>query len=115
MDRTSAKKWFASLSENIKQLFLLDIIYGLTLVARDASTNRNVENRLKQLWIISELTHRLVGYLRSAVAKTVRYPDDVIIDILVDHLERPELKSNANQVWEAAVVSANKHGATPGP
>ena len=40
-----------------------------------------------------------------------RYPDDVIIGILFDHLDHPTLEPYARLVWTRAAEAATKFGA----
>jgi hypothetical protein len=113
MDRSSIKSWFAEQPEQFKILVLLKVMHGLTLVLRDISTTGDEDLMRKSAWIISECNHRLTAYAAAIMTAQPRYPDDVIIGILFDHLEHPTLEPYARLVWTRAVDAATRFGPHP--
>lgn len=110
LDLAERKTWFASKPLPWKNLLLLRIANELTLVVRDIATTADKDVRLKVDWIVSECQHRILGYVTAAMAGTERFPDDVMVDILFDHIEHPALKPYAGQVWARAADWAERFG-----
>jgi hypothetical protein len=111
MDLASKQLWFAAQPEPFRVLVLLEVIHELTLVLRDISTLGDRDLMWRSAWIISECTHRLVGYATAAMTGQPHYPDDVIIEILFDHMGHDKLAPYTHHVWDRAVASATKFGA----
>ena len=111
MDIASKQSWFSAQPPPLKILFLLEIMHELTLVLRDVSTTANNDLMWKSAWTISECNHRLIGYATAAITQQPHYPDDVIIEILFDHLRHGPLEPYAQNVWDRAVERASTFGA----
>jgi hypothetical protein len=111
MDLASKKSWFAAQPEPFKILVLLGVMHELTMVLRDISTTDDKDLMWKSAWIISECNHRLASYAFEVMTQLPHYPDDVIIEILFDHIGHPTLEPYADRVWDKAVEDATKFGA----
>ena len=108
MTRTDAIFWFVSQTEQTKDFALLEVVGELTIVIRDVFSSQDEPTRLRVAWLMSELTHRLVGHVTTGMSGNPRYPDDVIIGILFDYLETPDLQKHASHVWDRAVEQARR-------
>jgi hypothetical protein len=111
MDLASKKSWFAAQPEPFKILVLLGVMHELTMVLRGISTTDDKDLMWKSAWIISECNHRLVSYAFEVMTQLPHYPDEVIIEILFDHIGHPALEPYADGVWDRAVEAATKFGA----
>jgi len=111
VDIASKQAWFSAQPAPLKILFLLEIMHELTLVLRDVSTTANNDLMWKSAWTISECNHRLLGYATVAMTQQPHYPDDVIIEILFDHLRHGPLEPYAQNVWDRAVERTSTFGA----
>lgn len=76
---------YEALARRDQELFLVTLCNWLTLVARDAYSDRMDANRLRA---VNEALHRILDQLHHSIASnTQRYPDDVFANILVDQFD----------------------------
>ena len=106
MSHSETSTWFAKQSAQSRQLIMLSVMSELTLVLRDVSTQNDKDLQLRVSWLISELNHRLLDYVADVMLDRPRYPDDVIMGILSDYLEHPDLEPHTGHVWQRAVSRA---------
>jgi hypothetical protein len=104
------KEWFAAQPAPFRNLILLEVASELTVVLRVISTEQGKDELLKSHWVVSECQHRLLGYVTAAMTDQEHYPDDVIIEILFDHLDHPALRAYTQHVWDKAVQQADRFG-----
>ncbi|MFM9939543.1 MAG: hypothetical protein ACKVP7_08615 [Hyphomicrobiaceae bacterium] len=109
MTHSETTAWFAALPGKAQLFFLLEVVSALTIVVRDVSTLNDKDQLLRACWAISELNHRLVANVTQAMAKAPRYPDDVIIGIMFDTLDAPELQPYTRHVVDTAAVITNRY------
>ena len=84
---------FVSFSSDEKAEFIAQLIYELTLVARESyeagGDGLNDPGRVRR---INELQHRTSAYLSALLRNdTGRYPDDVLVRIILDQSDDPAL------------------------
>ena len=103
MDPQTAKLWFSMQTIPTKIQVLLNVMKQLTIVFRDIDTTSAIETRLTAARSISEINHRLLAFVSASLTSQPHYPDDVIIDLLFDHLEQPALARHADWVWDGAL------------
>lgn len=112
MDKAEIKSWIASQTQPFKNLVLLELGNELTLVLRDISTTRDNELMLKAGWVVSECQHRILGYVTAAMTAREHYPDDVIVEIVFDHILHPSIRSRTETLWARAIDRAERFGAS---
>jgi hypothetical protein len=89
---------FTSSSREDKMDVLARLAHELTVLARDTydleSDGVVTPSRLR---IINEVQHRIMGFLIALMTKNPnRYPDDIFMQIILDHPEDLELQ---NQIY----------------
>src|SRR4051794_16505399 len=85
---------FAQLARHEKAHFLVALAHGLTIVARDtyAPRQEGVTNPCR-LRALNEVQHRvLAGCLALLDDNPQRYPDDVLLRIILEHPDDAELE-----------------------
>jgi hypothetical protein len=93
---------FTSYSREEKTAFLLRLVHELTIIARDTydPESGGVNNPLR-LRLINEIQHRIIS---SAIALAKndprRYPDDVLVGIILHHPEDIELQRQLKEAVE---------------
>jgi hypothetical protein len=113
MDRPETEAWFAAQPTPFRLLVLLEVMHWLTIALRDVATRDGLDARARwdAAYLVSECNHRLVGYNTAVMTGQPHYPDDVIIDILFDYLDHPNLAPYTHGVWDSAVENATRFGA----
>jgi hypothetical protein len=94
MTTTQAINKFSSLSPEEKIDFLIRLSQELTIVARDSyeagGTGLTNPARVR---LLNEVQHRIAGCLQALVKDSPkRYPDDVLVKIILEHPEDVELQ-----------------------
>ena len=110
MEKAEIKSWFAAQSQQCKNFVLLQLGNELTIYLRDISTTNDKELMLKAGWVVSECQHRILSYVIAAMTGQDRYPDEVIAEIVFDHIEHPALRSRTQLLWESAMDRAERFG-----
>ncbi len=111
MDRPETEAWFAAQPAQFRHLILLEVMRDLTIVMREVSFAEDAEHRWRAAYLVSECNHRMLGYISAVMTDQPHYPEDVIIGILFDYLDHPEIERYTRQVWERAVDAATRFGA----
>jgi hypothetical protein len=75
------------------------------------TTTNDKELMLKAGWVVSECPHRILGYVTATMTGQPHYPDDVIVNIVFDHIEHPPLESRSHSLWDIAIDRAERFGA----
>ena len=92
---------FCKYSPQEKIEFLVQLAHALTILARD--TYAVAEDGLtnpSRLRVMNEIQHRVTGFLmalRKNDAK--RYPDDVLVRIILEHPEDIDLQRKLQETW----------------
>lgn len=94
MDRDAYEAWFGRLSLSERASALLAIMHSLTVSMRMIFVDYpdDAEMRWRLAYKISEMNHAFTSAARSAIHGERTYPDDVLIDILLEHTDNPELE-----------------------
>ena len=81
-----------SLQEKID--FLVQLAHALTILARDTyAVEEDGLTNPARLRIMNEIQHRITGFLMALCKNDAkRYPDDVLVTILLDHPEDLDLQ-----------------------
>ncbi|HLL16925.1 MAG TPA: hypothetical protein VK388_17830 [Pyrinomonadaceae bacterium] len=84
---------FISYSSDEKAEFIAQLIYELTLLARESyETGGDGLDDPKRVRHINELQHHTSAYLSALLRSDAgRYPDDVLVRIVLDHADDPGL------------------------
>ncbi|HZH32435.1 MAG TPA: hypothetical protein VEY11_16850 [Pyrinomonadaceae bacterium] len=84
---------FVSYSSDEKAEFIAQLIYELTLIARESyETGGDGLDDPRRVRYINELQHHTSAYLSALLRGDARrYPDDVLVRIVLDHADDPAL------------------------
>jgi hypothetical protein len=94
MNVARAIETFCHYSPQERTHFLIQFAHALTILARDtyAVAEEGLTNP-SRLRIINELQHRVTSFLITLTKNEVkRYPDDVLLRIMLEHPEDPDLQ-----------------------
>jgi hypothetical protein len=85
---------YSCLSTKKQIAFLLSLSHGLTILARDCyEVGKNGLTRPVRVRILNEVQHRILGFLLALNKNdSQRYPDDVLVRIILEHADDPELQ-----------------------
>ena len=114
MDKLAAEAWFSNLPQTDKVIVLLSVMHLLTVAIRDIFLDYadDCETRSRLAYRISELNHRLTSAAGSIMKGEETYPDEVIVEMLLDGPNPPELQPYFPWVLEQAKrYSDNRAGA----
>ena len=107
MNLQDAIRHFSELERKPQIRFLAVFGHNLTIAARDTyefqSPHVRSPERLRQ---INEIQHRVFGHIIALQREEQRYPDDVLISILLDH-EDNHLREQAFWAFDDALSRAN--------
>jgi hypothetical protein len=100
MNVQQAMTTFSSYSAQEKTDFLVRFAHALTILARDTyAVGQEGLTNPTRLRILNEVQHRVTSSLLAVMKNdTKRYPDDVLIRIILEHPEDVELQ---RQIQEA--------------
>ena len=107
MDRERIKSIFLSLNQVEKELVLLNLMFNITIAIRDFFQGKNDAAKASAGYTASEINHKALAFIIASLSNQSRYPDDVIIDIVLDQFLGSELKSYLPQVWDASIRSVD--------
>ena len=102
MDIRDAIEIFHNYSSQEKIDFLTGLSYSLTILARDTyEVGGDGLVEPARLRIINEIQHQLTHFL-IALAKDSRerYPDDVLVEIILEHPEDVELQRQIRETFD---------------
>jgi hypothetical protein len=100
MNVVHAIKTFCHYSDQEKMQFLIRFAHALTILARDtyAVGEDGLTNPLR-LRVMNELQHRVTSFLIALMKNEVkRYPDDVLLRILLAHPEDMDLQRRLQEM-----------------
>jgi hypothetical protein len=96
-----ATETFCKYSPQEKIDFLVRFAHALTILARDtyAVEEEGLTNP-SRLRLMNEIQHRVTGALLALYKKDAkRYPDDILVKILLDHPEDLDLQRQLQETW----------------
>jgi hypothetical protein len=104
MKATAAAQRFFDMSEKEKICFLSRLGWELTMVGRDAYAPQTEElTHPARLRAINEIQHRIFSHLYSMSSHdTQRYPDDVLVAILLEESPDRVLKGQVQAAFDRA-------------
>ena len=105
MNDSSLVQAFINRSCAEKVSLLLRLAHELTIIARDTydSESDNLTNPVRTR-TINEVQHRVLSFLIALRENNInRYPDDVLVGIIVDHPEDIELQRQLQEVFSRIV------------
>jgi len=96
-----AIEMFCTYSPQAKIDFLVQLAHALTILARDTyAVGEDGLTNPSRLRIINEIQHRVTGYLMALHRNDPkRYPDDVLVRIILEHPEDQDLNRQLQQTW----------------
>ena len=101
MNDSSLVQAFISRSCAEKVSLLLRLAHALTIIARDTYDRESdgLTNPVRTR-TINEVQHRVLSFLIALRENNInRYPDDVLVGIIVDHPEDIELQRQLHEVF----------------
>src|SRR2546426_12385064 len=101
MNNTSLVQAFINCSCAEKVSLLLRLAHELTIIARDTYERESdgLTNPVR-MRTINEVQHRVLSFLIALRENNLnRYPDDVLVGIVVDHSEDVELQRQLQEVF----------------
>jgi hypothetical protein len=96
---------FGKYSPQEKLDLLVQFAHALTILARDtyAVAEDGLTNPAR-LRSINEIQHRVTGFLMALCKKDAkRYPDDVLVRILLEHPEDLALQRQLQETWSRLI------------
>ena len=92
---------FLSFSSGEKAEFIAQLIYELTLVARESyETDGDGLSDPRRVRRINEVQHRTSAYLSALLRNDEgRYADDVLVQIVLDHADDPALSRQLRKTF----------------
>src|SRR5262249_47705288 len=101
MNMSQAIAEFCHCSSEKRFNFLLRFSYTLPIVARDTyAAGEDGLTHPPRLRRINEVQHRVLGFLIALQQGDVRrYPEDVLVKIMIEHPEDPDLRRHLQEVF----------------
>lgn len=104
MDRPALQSWFSALSPPDKVTALLVVMHEFTIVIRGLSIyGENCEARWRLAYHLSEINHALTSAACDMMEDKPTYPADVLVEIILDQTDYPELQWQCHHALEQAV------------
>jgi hypothetical protein len=105
MDLPAIRSWFSSLSNSDKVVVLLVFMYEITIVVRSVFLGcpDDCESRSRLAYRLSEMNHRFTAAALALMEGEPTYPDDELIDILIEQPNDPELAPACHDILLRAV------------
>jgi hypothetical protein len=105
MSTADAIAYFTALTSDAKVSFLAELAHELTILARDTYEVDGIgltdPGRMRAL---NEVQHRVLGVLTALLRSDPKhYPDDVLIQILLDHPDDPGLQRQMSNAFSRAL------------
>jgi hypothetical protein len=100
---------FTQMTKDDKTRFLCRLAFELTIVARDTYIPQTEDlSHPAHLRAINELQHRMLGYLSAlTIDDPGRYPDDVIIAIILEAGKDEEQRREVHAAFDRALSLVN--------
>jgi hypothetical protein len=94
MNLTEASRRFSSQSVEEKMEFLTALAHEITILTRDSYEVGTVGlTRPARVRALNEVQHRVLGFLLALVKDSpARYPDDALVEMILEPREDPELQ-----------------------
>jgi hypothetical protein len=92
---------FASYSPQAQTDFLVRLAHALTILARDTyDVGREGLTHPARLRLLNEVEHRVTGFLLALMKNDPqRYPDDVLVRIILEHPEDVDLQRQLQETF----------------
>ena len=111
MDLPEIRSWFSSLSNSDKVIVLLIFMYEITILVRTVFLGyaNDCEARSRLAYHLSEMNHAFTQAALALMEGKPTYPDDVLIEILIEHPNDPVIEPHCRDILTTAVqLLANK-------
>ena len=107
MDSENVSSLFSSLSPMYQMLFLVKFGHELTILAREYyPPDASIAVSTDRLRLINEVQHRALSHLSALLANDAdRYPDKVLVDILLDQQDDAQLRAGVRKAFERTLDS----------
>src|SRR5262249_22722257 len=99
------RSWFSSLSNSDKVNVLLIFMHEITILVRTVflGYESDCEMRSRLAYHLSEINHRFTSAALALMEGRPTYPDDVLIEILVEQPNDPVLEPYCHDILKKAV------------
>jgi hypothetical protein len=106
MNLDKATAVFSSYSSRQKAEFLVGLAHALTILGRDTyQVGQDGVANAARLRTLNEVQHRILGFLLALLKDDPkRYPDDVLVRILLEHPQDGELQRQVQREFERLVT-----------
>lgn len=111
MDLAAIQAWFRALPQSEKVVVLLGIMWQFTLIMRGiALPSNDCEARWRIAYRLSELNHRFTSAASAMIRGEATYPDDVLMEILLEQQPSyPELEPLCREALAHVMRRHGKH------
>jgi hypothetical protein len=105
MDLSETRAWFSSLSNSDKVIVLLIFMYEITILLRTVflGYENDSETKSRLAYHLSEMNHAFTQAALALMEGKPTYPDDVLIEILIEHPSDPVLEPYCHDILGKAV------------
>ena len=109
MDRAAIQKWFSALTQHQKVIALLIIMREITIVMRTISITypNDSETRWRLAYHLSEMNHAFTQAAWAMMENRSTYPDNVLIEIVLEQDHYPEIAADCRYVMDEAMRFLN--------
>jgi hypothetical protein len=110
MDMPAIQAWFSALPKSDKVLALLTFMFEITIVVRAVfhDNPHDCETRSRLAYHLSEMNHAFTSAAIATIKNEPTYPDDILLEILLDQASYPELESYCRYVLVTTIQRVNK-------
>jgi hypothetical protein len=97
---------FAAMAPDVKASFLAKLAFELTIVARDTyEVGGSGLTDPEKMRDMNEVQHRILGFLSALLrSDTKRYPDDVLVQIVLEHPDDPGLHRQMSNAFSRVLA-----------
>jgi hypothetical protein len=103
MERSEMKAQFLAYNDADRNMLLLGLMHNLTLVIRDVFHERAEGAKVKASAGVSEINHKITSFVIAKMSNQAHYPDDLIIDFIVDGFIDADISGYLQQAWDTSV------------
>ena len=96
------RNWYVDLPDSNKVIFLACVSNQLTIYGRAFDLDLSGEQEIRALLGLNELQHQISSQISAIVSKCERYPEDVLLQILIEKASAYGISGHLNHSFEFA-------------